>query len=122
MREVGETELPDLSLTLFADNFNGVFDDGDRQVGETFVTDGNGNIFIPALPNGDYWLLLDESDPDFPVGFSVGNIVNPAPFTVSAGSVLSFGLVNGVVNDDGLADGDATGSGGVIEELSLIHI
>ena len=107
----GEIDLPDVSLTLFADNFNGVFDAQDTQVGETFVTDGNGNVFIPALPNGNYWLLLDENDPDLPAGFIAPTGANPAIFTVSAGAFVSFGLTQGLINQDG-SGFDGTGSDG----------
>jgi len=111
IRDPGEINLPDVSLTLFADNFNGVFDAEDRQVGETYVTDGNGNVFIPALPNGNYWLLLDETDPDLPAGHVPSTGSNPAIFTVSAGA---FALTQGVINQDGSGfngSGD-DGSGG----------
>ena len=116
IRDPGEINLPDVSLTLFADNFNGVFDADDRQVGETYVTDGNGNVFIPALPNGNYWLLLDETDPDLPAGFFPSTGSNPAIFTVSAGAFVSFALSQGVLNQDGSgfdgSDGDGTGGDG----------
>ncbi len=109
IRENGEIDLPDISLTLFADNFNGVFDEGDTQVGEVFVTDGNGNVHIPALPNGNYWLLLDENDPDLPIGFFPPGGSNPAPFTVSAGAFISFALANGAA---GMPVNDASGGNG----------
>ncbi len=108
-----EPDLPNISLSLFADNNNGVFDADDVRVGERFVTDGNGNILIPALPNGNYWLLLDLDDSLLPEGFGLNEGNNPLSFTLSTAPQLLFGLsrpLSGDTTDDTVAGAD-TGNG-----------
>jgi len=116
-QEPDEPDLYDVSIKLFADNNNGVYDSDDTQIGQHFVTDGDGNIHIPALPNGNYWLLLDLENSWVPEGFGLPEGSNPVMFTVSAGPQISFGITRPTgIADDGInsvtEDADATGSQG----------
>lgn len=68
-QDTGETGIENITVTLYWDkNANAKLDSGDVQVG-TDVTDANGIYGFTLLPDGDYLVVVDETDPDMPLGY-----------------------------------------------------
>jgi hypothetical protein len=99
----GETGggLAGVTFELYLDDGDGEFDDGDTEIteGGPFVTGENGELTIPDLEAGDYFLV--EVDRPAECGALEAPIVF-GPFTVEAGvtTVVSDPLVNDC-DDDG---------------------
>ena len=68
----GETGLPDIQVTLQAD-LNG---DGTYVTIATVDSDASGNYSFGSLPDGDYRIVVDDSDADLP-NDSFGNPYEP---------------------------------------------
>jgi hypothetical protein len=62
-----EPGIPNVTINLYQDSgtIPGVLDPGDVLLGSD-VTDGNGNYGFSNLPDGDYLVVVDENDSDFP--------------------------------------------------------
>ncbi len=112
-RDDTEAGISDISLTVFADSDrNGEFDPAvDEQLGSTFISDMTGNFVLPGLPDGQFFLVLDEDDADLPPGLGLPEGSNPLPFSVDGGAPndLNFSFVN--IVDAADTDNSDTGSG-----------
>ncbi|HBS27734.1 MAG TPA: hypothetical protein DD827_11545, partial [Gammaproteobacteria bacterium] len=86
-----EVGLGDVNVSLYEDtNANGIFDNGtDQQVGATVVTNGTGaySLTAPAPANGNYFVLVDDTDTDLPANHSTS--VNPLPVTIASQDVTN---------------------------------
>jgi hypothetical protein len=111
IQDESEPGIPGITITLVGDsNGNGVFDaDVDQPLGDSAETDETGAYFFPGVPEGGYFVLIDQNDPDLPSA-GIGGITNPA--TVSVGedtTTQDFPLGSG---GGGAGSGDGgTGSG-----------
>ena len=65
--------IPDISISLYRDvNGNGIKDDSDVFL-ETTSTDANGAYLFSNYPLGDYLVIVDENDTDFPNAVQTGD-------------------------------------------------
>ncbi|MBX2885744.1 MAG: cadherin-like domain-containing protein [Granulosicoccus sp.] len=105
IRDEGEAGLPNVSLTLYNDtNANGILDEGDQQVGPEFMTNTGGDFQIAGIPAGQYFLQVDENDPDLPPGAVLSDGSNPVSITapVNADDAINFAFeLTGNSNSDG---------------------
>lgn len=104
IRDEGEAGIPDIALMLFDDtNNNGILDENDQQVGPGYTTDAGGNFQITGVPDGQYFLQIDENDSDLPPGAVLPEGSNPIPITapVSADENFNFAfeLTGGPISD-----------------------
>ncbi|MEE9319715.1 MAG: Ig-like domain-containing protein [Granulosicoccus sp.] len=85
---VDEAGISNISISIYVDvDNNGAFDPAiDTQTGETGETDLEGQFLFPGLPDGNYFVLLDENDPELPPGLAVMPGSNPQPMSVAGGS------------------------------------
>ena len=100
-----ESGISDISATLFVDNNgNGIVDSGDVQLGDTLVSNIDGQIVFPGLADGNYIVVLDESDPEIPQGLSLAPGINPRPLAIAGGDSepVNFSFVSdtGVLPND----------------------
>jgi len=115
----GETEagLADIQIQLYRDtDGDGVFDPTrDDPVCNATDTDLNGGFILPGLPDGDYFAVVRENDPEMPAGLVLGSGRNPLPFSVAGNDVdnLDFPFTNGGSGPPGGADGGGADAGGV---------
>ncbi len=67
VEDVGEPGVPNVTIYLYEDSGSipGVLDPGDV-LRATQVTDSNGNYDFIGLPDGNYLVIPNENDPDFP--------------------------------------------------------
>ncbi len=91
----GESGIDGVSLALYLDDGDGVFEPGgdDPPVGDPQVTAGGGHYLFAALDPGDYWVEVDYSTvplSDFVPTWGM----NPLPVTLAAGEdhVADFGF------------------------------
>lgn len=85
VRDAGEAGISDIRITLFEDvNGNGVLDeDTDFPLGGSIDSDVNGGFVLPGIPEGNFLVVMDESDPELPPGLVVPFGSNPRVLTVS---------------------------------------
>jgi len=107
-----EAGISDISITLYEDvNGNGILDEAtDKSLGDSIDTDINGNFLMPGLPDGNYLVIMDESDPELPPGLISAPGSNPVALTVAGvdPEPAYFPFVNS--NGDGGADGGDDGT------------
>ena len=107
-----EAGISDISITLYEDvNGNGILDaDTDKSLGDSINTDINGNFLLPGLPDGNYLVIMDETDPELPPGLVSAPGSNPVALIVSGmdPEPAYFPFVN--PNGNGGADGGADGT------------
>ena len=109
--DTGESGIPNVSMTLYADtDHDGVFTPGtDLQSGNTITTATNGDYTFTVPADGDYFVQVDETDTDIPVGYTVNAQSNPLKVSV-AGSDISgndFPLALAVQGDAPVAANDS---------------
>ena len=108
-----EAGISDIGLSLYEDtNGDGVFTlEHDTQLGSSFNTDMNGDIRVPGLEDGVYFLLLDESDPDLPPAISLVPGSNPAMIVINGNDAdgINFGFISDTGPTDGGSDSGDTG-------------
>ena len=85
-RGAAETTLTDIGVTAYRDDGDGVYEPnaGDSLIATT-ETNNNGAYAFSGLTNGNYWIDVDETDPDL-VGRNYGGSAaanNPDPRLVS---------------------------------------
>ncbi len=80
----GEPGISDLEVNVYADaDGNGVFDPvQDPPMSDPIVSDLSGDFLFPALPDGMYFVVLQESDEDMPPGLQIADGINPWPISV----------------------------------------
>ena len=80
-----EAGISDISVSIFTDvNGNGILDTGvDEQVGDSLLSNLDGTFVFPGLVDGNYLVVLDESDSQIPAGLVVAPGTNPQPVTVA---------------------------------------
>ncbi|NND92199.1 MAG: hypothetical protein HKN42_15165 [Granulosicoccus sp.] len=119
VRQPNEAGISDIGITLYVDaDGNGVLDVGvDAPVGDPIDSDMSGNFVLPGIPDGNYLVVMDESDPELPPGLVAAPGTNPHPLMVAGGDTepVYFPFIdangsNGSV-DSGSTDGTATGTG-----------
>ena len=114
----GETEagIADIQIQLYRDtDGDGVFDPTrDDPVCNATDTDLNGGFVLPGLPDGDYFAVVRENDPEMPAGLVLGNGRNPLPFSVAGNDVdnLDFPFTNGGSGPPGGVDAGGADAGG----------
>ena len=121
----GEAGIADIQIQLYRDtDGDGLFDPArDEPVCNATDTDTHGRFVLPGLPDGDYFAVVRENDPELPSGLELVG-VNPRPFTIAGldDDTLDFaftdpdGGAGGDAGDDagddgGAADGDGTDTG-----------
>ena len=117
-----EAGIADIQIQLYRDtDGDGFFDPRrDEPVCNATDTDASGLFVLPGLPDGNYFAVLRENDPELPAGLSLESGVNPLPFAVSGGDVdtLHFAFTDGGGDagngdaDGGDADGGADAGNG----------
>jgi hypothetical protein len=66
-QDQGEEGIADITVYLYEDeNNDGVITEGVDALMKTTATDGNGSYSFDDLPDGDYRVILDTGDEDFP--------------------------------------------------------
>ncbi|MFK7855928.1 MAG: Ig-like domain-containing protein [Granulosicoccus sp.] len=117
-----EAGISDIGITLYTDvNNNGVLDLGvDSPLGDSIDTDMSGNFVFPGIPDGNYIVVMDETDAELPPGLVAAPGTNPHPLMIAGGDSdpVYFPFVNpdGGSTDGGGVDGGAdsgTDGGGV---------
>lgn len=75
----GESGISDISLIIYSDeNGNGVIDEGtDLPLAEPVTSNMTGGFLLPGLADGNYLVLLDESDEDILPGLTLNEGSNP---------------------------------------------
>ncbi len=120
----GEAGISDIGITLFQDiNGNGVLDVGvDVPLGDSIDSNMSGEFVLPGLPDGNFLVVLDESDSELPPGLEITPGTNPRPLTIGGGdsepvnfAFISPGNPGGSdgadgAADSGVADGGADGT------------
>ena len=106
-----EAGISDISIRIYVDSDNnGVFDPAiDALIADPIDSDLEGQFFIPGLPDGTYFVFLDESDPDLPPGLSLPGGSNPQLLLVNGNdtSNVFFAFID--ANDGGTPGGDTSG-------------
>ena len=106
-----EAGISDISIRIYADSDNnGVFDPAiDALIADPIDSDLEGQFFLPGLPDGTYFVFLDESDPDLPPGLSLPSGSNPQLLLVNGNdtSDVFFAFID--ANDGGSTGGDTSG-------------
>ncbi|MGD8457220.1 MAG: sortase [Anaerolineales bacterium] len=118
---IGEVVIPDVTVWLYLDlNEDGIIDDTDPLVMTDLDLDSDGNFAFNELPDGDFIVQVDTSDPDLPEGYSnttptqfyvdglgVGNPPDPPNATeyVEFGFGPVFSLTKGLTSEDPTYDG-----------------
>ncbi len=110
-REETEAGISDIAITLYEDvNGNGVVDAGqDMPLGDSIDTDVSGNFVLPGLPDGNYIVSMDESDPELPAGLIPAPGTNPHPLTIVGGD--SDPVYFPFIDPDGNGGGTTAGGG-----------
>ncbi len=107
-----EAGISDISIAIYADSDNnGVFEPTiDSLVSDPIDSDLDGHFFIPGLPDGTYFVFLQESDPDLPPGLTIAPGSNPQLLVVNGNdtSNVYFAFVD--TNDSGNPGTDTSGS------------
>ena len=110
-----EAGIADIQIQLYRDtDGDGVFDPRrDAPVCNATDTDRSGLFVLPGLPDGDYFAVLRENDPELPAGLSLAEGTNPRPFSVAGGDVddLNFSFTGDGVGTGGVDDGGADTAG-----------
>ena len=106
-----EAGISDISIRVFADSDNnGVFDPAiDVLLADPIDSDLDGQFFLPGLPDGTYFVLLDETDPDLPPGLILPDGSNPQLLLVNGNdtSDVFFSFID--ANDGGTPGSDTSG-------------
>jgi len=115
MPGANEAGISDINITLFEDvDLNGGIDeDVDVTLG-SFPSGMDGTFVLPGLPNGQFLLLVDEEDPNFPAGLQIPMSDNPLVFVVDNDDPdnLNFAFIDQADGDGGSPAVDGSGSGG----------
>ena len=112
-----ESGVEGIALTLYADsNGNGVFDSqNDSIVGQPVSTNTGGEASFVGVPDGIYFLELDESDPDLPAGIELPSGTNPilvlAPLADGESINFAFADTGGGATGGGTTSGGTTSGG-----------
>ena len=116
--DADEAGIADIQIQLYRDSDgDGLFDPArDEPVCNATDTDMDGRFVLPGLPDGDYFAVVRENDPDLPSGLSLVS-VNPRPFSIAGldDDTLDFafadpdGGVGGAGDDGGTGTAGATG-------------
>ena len=70
-QDAGEPGIPSITVWLYEDlDMDGVYDPGFDQLVDTQATDGSGNYLFEDNDAGNYLVIVDTSDPDFPAGLA----------------------------------------------------
>jgi hypothetical protein len=103
-QDSGEEGLPNITVYLYEDEDNdGVRDPEDALIATT-VTDANGVYTFANLPNGNYLIVVDTADADFPAGHTqTGDPDGACPGAVcdSRSTSAAIGDANDLDNDFG---------------------
>ncbi|MEL6332225.1 MAG: SdrD B-like domain-containing protein [Cyanobacteria bacterium J06626_26] len=86
-----EAGIKFVSVNLYRDNGDNVFDPATDTLVKTVETDANGDYLFTEVGNGDFWIQTDTGDADLGVrGYGGGDVdnsqVNPRPITVNNAS------------------------------------
>jgi hypothetical protein len=81
----GESGISDISLIIYSDeNGNGLVDEGtDLPLGEPLISNMTGEILLPGLADGNYLVVLDESDEDLLPGLTLNEGANPQVISIA---------------------------------------
>jgi len=72
MQDANDEGMAHITVRLYRDSTtNGVYDPLLDPLVATAVTDSDGKYLFPDLPDGDYIVVVDRSDPDFPPLYDV---------------------------------------------------
>jgi len=115
-----EAGISDIGIRVYADtNNNGVFDSlTDMPISDPIDSDLNGNFVLPGLPDGTFFVVIEETDPDIPPGLVVTPGSNPHMLSINGNdpSDVYFAFVdvnNGSGGDtSGGSDSGASDAGG----------
>jgi uncharacterized repeat protein (TIGR01451 family)/fimbrial isopeptide formation D2 family protein/LPXTG-motif cell wall-anchored protein len=138
VQDGGEPGVENVTITLTWYGPNGIPGGGDDVV-LTTVTNDTGNYLFPGLPAGNFNVVVDTTDPDYPVGVSLtfdrdNGLVSPdgiTPVTLTSGANVrdvDFGVAGGGAigdtvwydrNGDGVKTVDEPGIGGA--EVTLVY-
>lgn len=107
IQDAAEPGIANITVSLYVDNNNdGVVDGGDALVAMD-STDTNGNYLFEFLPAGNYLVVVDESDPQLPVGggnpYILSTNNNPEDVTLAASQNYldaDFGFTTGGIIGD----------------------
>jgi len=84
----GDVGIPSVAVSLYLDlNGNGVLDLGSDPLAASAATDASGGYLFSSLPVATWFVVVDESDPEFPPNVT-GSTVNPAKATLYSGVSL----------------------------------
>lgn len=114
VQDAGDEGIPNVDVFLYQDaNSNGVLDLGTDTLIRTTVTDANGIYGFSNLANGQYFVLVNERDPQFPANVSPSR-TNPSGAIAYSGTPLNTidfgyrpygsGLIAGTVWNDQNSD------------------
>lgn len=68
-QDIGETGIPNVTVSLYWDDGDGVWDSDDLFISST-ETDSSGNYLFENLPDGDFIVVVDGADLDLPFGYN----------------------------------------------------
>jgi len=109
-----EAGISDIGITLYVDeNNNGMLDPGtDTPLGDSIDSDMRGEFVLPGIPDGNYLVVMDESDADLPPGLQITPGTNPHPLNVAGGDSdpVYFPFISLNDNPGGTDSGSDTGS------------
>ncbi|MGQ7847956.1 Ig-like domain-containing protein [Granulosicoccus sp. 3-233] len=113
-REDTEAGISDIAITLYEDvNGNGIVDAGeDMPIGDSIDSDISGNFVLPGIPDGNYIVVMDESDPELPSDLIPAPGTNPHPLTISGGdsAPVYFPFIDPNGNGGGTTAGGTDGN------------
>jgi len=89
VQDVGEPGIAGISVDLYKDDGDGVFEPGgDDTIVDKKVTDGSGIYIFENLKAGDYW--VDVDDTTLPVGYTNTTPDPVGPITLSSGDIYEL--------------------------------
>ena len=107
-----EAGISHISITVYADtDNNGVFDEAvDAPMSDPIDSDLGGRFVLPGLPDGTYFVVLQETDPDLPPGLIIAPGSNPRLLLVNGNdtSDVHFAFID---NSSGGGTSGGTDSG-----------
>lgn len=90
-----EPGIGQISLELYKDDGDGIFDPATDSLVTTTVTDGSGDYSFPGLGNGDFWVRTDTTDGDLGLniyggGDAIASEKNPRLITINSADVTDI--------------------------------
>ena len=115
VQDADEAGISDVSVALFIDNNNnGMLDEGiDTQIGDLVDSNTDGAFLFPGVADGNFIVVLDDTDPQIPGGLVISDGSNPQ--AVPIGGTDSNPVSISFISDSGNGSGsinDGSGDGG----------